>query len=138
MIRSRYKQALSRSRQLARELQAQRQLLEANLLSREALVEGCLVVIRKVCGKAGCRCATSKRMRHGPFLNLSILRQGQTRRIHLPQEWEEPVKAGVEAARRYRKAFQQWRVLGKRMEGLWRAVERRRKHVPYEPKKKGR
>lgn len=138
MIRSRKKQALSRCRQMVRELQAQRQSLEAKLLSQEPLVEGCLVVLRKVCGKAGCRCATSKRLRHGPFLSLSILRQGQTRRIHLPKQWEDPVKAGLEAARHYRQARQEWKILQRRMEGLWREVERCRKHVPYEPKKKGR
>ena len=96
------------------------------------------MVLRKVCGKAGCRCATSKRLRHGPFLSLSILRQGQTRRIHLPKQWEDTVKAGLEAARRYRKARQEWKILQRRMEGLWREVERYRKHVPYDPKKKGR
>jgi hypothetical protein len=138
MIRFREKQALSHCRQLARELQAQRQFLETNLLSREPLVEGCLVVTRRICGKAGCRCAASKRMRHGPYLSLSILRQGQTRRIHLPREWGDCVKAGLEAARRYREAFREWRALDKRMAGLWREVERCRKHVPYEPKRKGR
>ena len=58
--------------------------------------------------------------------------------IHLPKEWEEEVKTGVEAARRFRKARKHWRALEKRMENLWREVERNRKHLPYEPKKKGR
>lgn len=107
-------------------------------MSADPLVEGCLVVTRKVCGKPGCRCATSKRMRHGPFFHLSILREGRTRKIHLPKGWEEEVKTGVEARRRYRQAFQQWRTLQKEMERLWRQVERNRKHLPYEPKKKGR
>ncbi|MFA4904814.1 MAG: DUF6788 family protein [Desulfobaccales bacterium] len=138
MIRAREQQAISRCRKQVRALQSEREALEANLLSREPLVEGSLVTIRKVCGKAGCRCATSKRMRHGPFLSLSILRRGQTRRIHLPKPWEEQVRAGVEKARRYRKAHQQWRDLERRMGVLWKQVERYRKHVPYEPKQKGR
>lgn len=102
------------------------------------MVEGCLVVVRKVCGNPGCRCSRSKKLRHGPFLYLSILRQGKTRTIHLPKEWEETVRIGVEAARRYRTARQQWRVLEKRIENLWREIERYRKHLPYEPKKKRR
>lgn len=137
MIHARQGQALSRYRQLVKDLQAERQLLESNLLSREPLGEGCLVVVRKVCGKAGCRCVSSKKMRHGPFLYQSILRRGKTKTIHLPKEWEDRVKAGVETARRYRKARQQWRVLGKRLESLWRKIERQRKHLPYEPRKKG-
>lgn len=106
-------------------------------MGSEQLVEGCLVAVRKVCGKAACRCKTSKRMRHGPFLHLSLLREGKTKMIYLPKQWEQEVKAGVEAARRFRKAHQQWRVLHGRMENLWRRVERLRKRVPYEPKKKG-
>lgn len=116
----------------------ERQELEARLMSAEALVEGCLVVVRKVCGKAGCRCKTSKRMRHGPFLHLSLLRQGKTKTIYLPKLWEQEVKTGVEAAKRFRKAHQQWRALHKQMENLWRQVEVNRKRVPYEPKKKSR
>ncbi len=138
MIHAINKQALSRCRQLLKDLQSQRQLLESHLLSREPMVEGCLVVVRKVCGNSGCRCSRSKKLRHGPFLYLSILRQGKTRTIHLPKEWEETVRVGVEAARGYRTARQQWRVLEKRIENLWREIERYRKHLPYEPKKKRR
>ena len=138
MISTGQKHALSQCRKEALGVQAERQALEAKLLGSESLVEGCLVVVRKVCGKAACRCKTSKRFRHGPFLHLSLLRHGKTKTIHVPRMWEEEIKAGVEAARRYRKAFQQWRALQKQMEKLWRQVERNRKHLPYEPKKKSR
>ncbi|MEK7763314.1 MAG: DUF6788 family protein [Nitrospirota bacterium] len=138
MIHAINRKTLSRYRQLVKDLQAQRQFLESSLLGREPLVEGCLVVVRKVCGNAGCRCAKSKKERHGPFLYLSILRKGKTKTIHLPKEWEQTVKTGVEAARRYRKARQQCRVLGKRLDNLWRQIERQRKHLPYEPKQKSR
>lgn len=138
MIRPRDKQALSRCRQQVLDLQSQRQALEAHLLNPEPLVEGCLVVTWKVCGKAGCRCATSKKMRHGPFVHHSVLRQGRTRKIHLPKAWEEKVMAGVAATRRYRDARRQWLALEKRMKKLWKRVARYRQHLPYEPKKKGR
>jgi hypothetical protein len=138
MIRPREKQALSRCRQQALAIQSQRQALEANLLNPAPLVKGCLVVTRKVCGKAGCRCATSKRLRHGPFLHLSVLHQGKTRKIHLPKSWEDAVRGGVEAARKYRQARQEWLVLEKSMKKLWKEVERCRNHLPYEPKAKGR
>lgn len=138
MISTGQKQAVSRCRQQVRAVQAERQTLEANLLGSEPLVEGCLVVVRKVCGKAACRCKTSRRLRHGPFLHLSLLRKGKTKTIHVPKVWEEEVKTGVEAARRFRKARQQWRVLQKQMENLWRQVDRNRKHLPYAPKKKSR
>lgn len=138
MIQSRQKHELSRYRQQVRAAQAARQSLEAALMGSGALVEGCLVVVRTVCGKAACRCRTSKRWRHGPYLHLSLLRKGKTRMIHLPRQWEEEVKAGVEAARRFRKSRKQWRVLQKRMENLWRQVERNRKQLPYEPKRRSR
>ena len=138
MIHIRKKQELSGYRQQVRAVQAERQALEAALMGAEPLVEGCLVVVRAVCGKPACRCKTSRRWRHGPYLHLSLLRKGKTSTIHLPKEWEEEVKAGVEAARRFRKARRQWRALQKRMEDLWRQVERNRKHLPYEPKKKSR
>lgn len=138
MIQTRQKHTLSRYRQQVRAVQAARQSLESALMDSGALVEGCLVVVRTVCGKAACRCRTSKRWRHGPYLHLSLLRKGKTRMIHLPRQWEEEVRAGVEAARRFRKAHQRWRVLNKQMDNLWRQVERNRKHIPYEPKKKGR
>jgi len=138
MTHIRQKHAISRCRQQVRAVQAERQALEAALMGSEPLVEGCLVVVRTVCGKAACRCKTSKRFRHGPYLHLSLLRNGKTRMIHLPRQWEEEVKAGVEAARRFRKARRQWRMLQKKMENLWRQVERNRKSLPYEPKKKDR
>ncbi len=138
MILSRQKQVLSRYRQRVRAVQAERQTLEAALMGTEALVEGCLVVVRTVCGKAACRCRTSKRWRHGPYLHLSLLRNGKTRMIHLPRQWEEAAREGVDAARRFRKARQQWRGLNERMENLWSQVERNRRHLPYEPKKKDR
>ena len=136
MIHIGQKQALSRYRQQVRAVQAERQALEALLMGSEPLVEGCLVVVRNVCGKAACRCKTSKRLRHGPFLHLSLLRKGKTKMIHIPKQWEQEVKTGVEAAQRYRKARQQWRVLEGQMQNLWRQVERNRKHLPYEPKKR--
>ena len=126
-------------RQQLGDIQAQRQLLEAVLMERTPLVEGSLVVVRKVCGKAGCRCARSRRERHGPFLYLSLSRQGRTRTIHLPKRWEEPVRVGVEAARHYRKTHKEWHALATRLEALWKQVERHRKHsLPYEPKQKSR
>lgn len=138
MIHTGKKQALSRYRQQVLAVQAERKALEAALMGMEPLVEGCLVAVRKVCGKAGCRCRTSKRFRHGPFLHLSLLHNGKTRMIYLPKQWEEEVKAGVESARRFRSARRQWRELQERMENIWRQVERNRKYLPYEPKKKSR
>ena len=137
MISTGQRQALSRCRRQVLALQADRQALEAKLMGSETLAEGCMVVVRKVCGKAACRCKRSKRFRHGPFLHLSLLRHGKIKTIHVPRQWEEEVKRGVEAARRFRKAHQQWKALQKHMDALWRQVERNRKHVPYEPKKKG-
>ena len=138
MTHSRHSPALSRWRVQVRAVQAERETLESALMGSGPLVEGSVVEVRTVCGKAGCRCRSSKRNRHGPYLHLSLFRNGKTRMIHLPKEWEEEVKAGVAAARAFRKARQQWRALEKRMDKLWRLVEKSRRHLPYEPKKKGR
>lgn len=138
MIHIRQRYILSRCRQRIKAAQLERQALEAELMNPEPLVEGCLVTVRTVCGKPACRCRRAKRFRHGPYLHLSLLRDGKTKMLHLPKEWEEEARAGVEAARRLRKARIRWRILQREMENLWRQVELNRRSVPYEPKKKSR
>ena len=138
MTHSRHAPALSRWRLQVRAVQAGRAALEAALMGSEALVEGSVVEVRTVCGKAGCRCRRGKRHRHGPYLHLSLFRKGKTRMIHLPREWCDEVKAGVAAARAFWRARREWRALGKRMDKLWQLVEKSRRYLPYEPKKKSR
>ena len=139
MTHIRQYQAISRCRQLLMDLRSERQDLEAHILARTPLVEGCLVEVHRVCGKPNCRCATSKKHWHGPYLCLSLSRQGKTRTIHLPKMLQERVRGGVKAARLYRQAHQRWRTIGRRLEELWKQVEHYRKqNLPYEPKKKSR
>jgi hypothetical protein len=136
-IDTRHQQALSRFRQSVLELQRQRQKLESCLLERFPLVGGSLAVVYKVCGKPGCRCAQTKEQRHGPFLYLSFTKKGKGRTIHLPKKWEEPVREGVEATRRYRRQHRDWQNNNEKIEKLWKKIEGYRKHkLPYEPKKK--
>lgn len=130
--------ALSRCRQNLLGLQKERTKLEVFLLGSKHMVEGSIVKVRRVCGKSNCRCATSKRYWHGPYIFLSLSREGKTRMIHIPKIMEEIVCKGVEDAKLYRKAYKRWQEIQRSVRDLWKQVYKYRKYVPYEPKKKSR
>jgi len=61
------------------------------LASRPGLLRGNLVLMRRACGKAGCRCARSPRGRHRSlYLGLKI--DGRQHMVYVPAAWEERVR----------------------------------------------
>lgn len=82
---------IPRARMSATERQARSQL--AQLVSQRGIVRGSLLVRRRVCGKAGCKCALGKLHES---LYLVVAEQGKTRQLYVPKDWEPRVRRWVE------------------------------------------
>ena len=61
------------------------------------LMKGSLVERWTRCGRPGCGCAEGRK--HGPYLYLSVFREGRTRSVYVPQRLEGAVRRWVENAR---------------------------------------
>jgi hypothetical protein len=64
------------------------------MLTRPGLIRGSLVVMRRRCGKASCRCNESQRRRHRSLV-LKIGKNGEQRTIYVPPPWEDRIRAWV-------------------------------------------
>jgi hypothetical protein len=64
------------------------------MLTQAGLLRGSLLVMRRRCGKAGCRCNESPRNRHRSLV-LKVGKNGRQRTIYIPPEWEDRVRAWV-------------------------------------------
>jgi len=82
---------IPRSRMSAVERKARSQL--AQLVAQRGILRGSLLVRRRVCGKAGCRCTRGKLHES---LYLVITEQGRTRQLYVPKDWELRVRRWVE------------------------------------------
>lgn len=81
----------------AAERRARSQL--AQLLSRQAVIRGTLLVRRRKCGKANCHCAQGE---GHESLFLVISENGRTRQLFVPKDWESRVRLWVEDYHRAR------------------------------------
>jgi hypothetical protein len=82
---------IPRGKMAAAERQARSQL--AQLVSQRGIVRGSLLLRRRVCGKAGCKCTRGELH---PSLYLVITEKGKTRQLYVPRDWEERVRRWVE------------------------------------------
>jgi len=64
----------------------------AQVLSRRGVMRGTLLVRRRKCGKANCRCARGE---GHESLFLVISENGRTRQLFVPKEWESRVRRWV-------------------------------------------
>jgi hypothetical protein len=64
------------------------------MLMQAGVLRGSLVLMRRRCGKAGCRCNRSSRDRHRSLV-LKIGKNGQQRTIYVSRPWEDRVRAWV-------------------------------------------
>jgi hypothetical protein len=64
------------------------------LLDQPGLLRGNLVVMRRKCGKAACRCAQDADQRHAS-LYLSMSHEGKRRMVYIPADWEDRVRQWV-------------------------------------------
>ena len=60
-------------------------------------MKGSLVMRATRCGRPGCKCAQGEK--HGPYLYVSVFREGRTRSVYVPQHLEGEVRRWVESAR---------------------------------------
>ena len=75
----------------AAERKARSQL--AQLVAQRGILRGSLLVRRRVCGKAGCKCTRGKLHES---LYLVITERGRTRQLYVPKDWEPRVRRWVE------------------------------------------
>jgi hypothetical protein len=61
------------------------------------IMKGSLVMRATRCGRAGCKCAKGEK--HGPYLYVSVFREGRTRSVYVPQHLEGEVRRWVESAK---------------------------------------
>jgi hypothetical protein len=64
----------------------------AQLASQRGLLRGSLLVRRRVCGKAGCKCARGELHES---LYLVISEGGRTCQLYVPKDWEPRVRQWV-------------------------------------------
>lgn len=86
---------------IARTEQAREHQLRVLFSTRQRMMRGSFVVLRKKCGKAGCTC--TRGMLH-PTRYLSASEQGRTRMVYVSAEQAATVKAGAERYQRFRRA----------------------------------
>ena len=86
----------------AAERRARSQL--AQLLSRQAVIRGTLLVRRRKCGKANCHCAQGE---GDESLFLVISENGRTRQLFVPKDWESRVRLWVEDYHRARELLEE-------------------------------
>lgn len=88
------------------------------LLDQPGLLRGNLVVMRRKCGKAGCRCAQDPGQRHAS-LYLSMSHEGKRRMVYVPAAWEDRIREWVGRYAQVRDA------LGKLSQACLKRLEKR-------------
>lgn len=66
----------------------------AQIVHQNGLMRGTLLVRKRVCGKASCRCAKGH-LHESLYLVLS--EGGRTRQLYVPREWEATVRQWVQS-----------------------------------------
>jgi len=76
----------------------------AQLLSQRGVIRGTLLVRKRKCGKANCRCAQGE---GHESLFLVISENGRTRQFFVPKDWESRVRLWVEDYHRARQLMEE-------------------------------
>jgi hypothetical protein len=76
----------------------------AQLLSQRGVIRGTLLVRKRKCGKANCRCAQGEGHQS---LFLVISENGRTRQLFVPKDWESRVRLWVEDYHRARELMEE-------------------------------
>lgn len=91
------KGGIPRSKMTAAERRTRSQL--AQLCSQRGAIRGTLLVRKRKCGKANCRCARGE---GHESLFLVVSENGRTRQFFVPKDWESRVRQWVADYRRVR------------------------------------
>ena len=75
------------------EMRRRRARLARRLGRQGEIMKGSLVMRSTRCGRLGCRCAEGQE--HGPYLYISVFREGRTRSVYVPQHLESEVRRWV-------------------------------------------
>jgi len=76
----------------------------AQLISRQGLMRGTLLVRRRKCGKPNCHCAEGD---GHESLFVVISENGRTRQLFVPKDWEPLVRQWVENHRQARQLMEE-------------------------------
>lgn len=87
---------MSKSMSLAK-IKRRRVQLVRRLARAGEIMKGSLVERWTRCGRPGCRCG--KGQKHGPYLYVSVFRDGRTRSVYVPQHLQEEVRRWVQNTR---------------------------------------
>ena len=79
------------------EVRRARARLARGLARRGEIMTGSLAMRATRCGRPGCTGARGEQ--HGPYLYVSVFREGRTRSVYVPQHLEGEVRRWVENAR---------------------------------------
>lgn len=79
-----------------REIQRRRARLVSRLARAGEIMKGSLAVRWTRCSRPGCQCARGDK--HGPYLYVSVFRDGRTRSVYVPQHLEKEVRRWVQNA----------------------------------------
>jgi hypothetical protein len=84
--------------------------IRESLAAMDLMCSGTLLHRTKVCGKPGCRCASDRAARHGPYYEWSHMLRGKLvhRVISPPQAGV--LRLGIANQRKAKKLMQQWEV----------------------------
>jgi hypothetical protein len=93
---------IHRAKMSAAEREARSQLTQ--LLNQRGVIRGTLLLRKRKCGKANCRCAQGK---GHESLFLVISENGRTRQLFVPKDWEARVRLWVEDYHRARELLEE-------------------------------
>lgn len=91
-------------RTTVRELNGERTALLEEMLAVGVTMPGSLFERWRVCGRPGCRCARGEK--HGPYLCLSVFREGKPRVFPVARAKADAAREAVTAYRRWRAGLQ--------------------------------
>ena len=89
-------------------LRARIEKLKQQILDLDLVVAGTLVRRTKVCGKAGCRCATDPEARHGPYFEWGRTEGGRRTTTTVSPEKARRLKAALGNQRRLKTLLRRW------------------------------
>jgi hypothetical protein len=96
------KRSISRGKMSVAERTFRSKLAQA--VAQRGLLRGSLLVRRRVCGKARCKCA---RGQLHESLYLVITQGGRTRQLYVPKAWEGQVRQWVQEYRQIRRLLEE-------------------------------
>jgi len=113
-----------------RELNRERTALLEEVLAVGVTMPGSLFERWRVCGRPGCRCARGEK--HGPYLCLSVFREGRPRVFPVARGKADVAKEAVAAYRQWRAGMQRLKQMDAQILDLLEQVRQAEEMAPAE------